>query len=152
MTLLSTPISPLVLFPIRNWKPEAVAVRFLRNCPEILAEAGENADVGPVERPSRSQEIARRLQAGESPFGTNAENEGEKSRFTMLPAGTTRERLKISGSKRGFEAEVTLEKRVWGEVDSSIYYVVTGVKYKNAGDHWINVPIGWTDNYFLLFK
>lgn len=145
-------LAPMLLFPFRNWKPTTVAERFLKNCPEIKAEAGEITTVGRFDVPSRSQEIARRLQAGESLSEVGVAKDGENSRFSLLPAGMTLERLKVSGSKREVEAEVSLEKGYMGDYDTSVYYVVTGVKFRDEGGNWINVPIGWTDNYFLLFK
>ena len=146
-------MAPMALFPVRNWNPRAVAVRYLKSSPAIKAEAGDIANVAPFEVPSRSQQIARRLQAGEYPFPPDPEKkDGEIPRVTRLPDGTTRERLKVTGAKREFEAEVYLERRYFGDANTAEYYVVAEVKFKNEGDQWINVPIGWTDNYFLLFK
>ncbi len=142
-------VATWMLHPIRNSKPEPVAVRFLRNCNEIKTEAGEIANVGKPERPPMSQQIARRLQAGEYPF---EKEDGENSRFSMLPAGTTVERLRVTGSKREFEAEVSLKKHALDGNETSVYYIVTAAKFQDVGNNWVDVPIGWTDNYFLLFK
>ncbi len=142
-------VTTFVLYPIRNWKPETVAVRYLNNSPEIKAEAGEIVNIGPIDALSESQKIARRMQAGESPYEKES---GDSSRFAKLPAGITNVRLKVKGAKREVEAEVSLERGLLDMNETSVYYTVTAMRFKDESGNWVAVPIGWSENYFLLFK
>ena len=146
----------MLLYPIRNSKPDEVAIRFVRNNEIIKSAIGEITNIigfgQGLEITNRSQEIARKLQNGEKLSEINHSKVKDNQVVLVSDGYGSWNSGKLIGSKRTIEVSLYLRKHLAGEFGNSFYYTVTEAKYKDESGEWKNIPIGWLENYFLLYK
>lgn len=147
-------ISTWMLYPLRNHKSNDVAIRFLKNNENIRSEIGEITKIigYGLELPNKSKEIAQKLKNGENLSDLNTSKENNNSQFALTSDGYgSWQSGKLIGSKKTIKVSLYLRKGEFGDF-SQIYYTVTEAKYRDENGDWKNIPIGWLENYFLLFK
>lgn len=148
-------IASWMLYPIRNSKLDEVAIRFIKNNKKLITEVGENPKIVGYgfELPNRSQEIAQKLKNGEnlSEANTSKKTDISKVVLTRHSDGFWKSG-KLIGSNHTIEVTLYLQMNGYGDFGDNFYYTVTKAKYREKDGEWKEMPIGWLENYFLLFK
>jgi hypothetical protein len=142
-----------MLYPLRNSNSWEIAERFLRNSELIKGEAGEIIEIRGLspDLTYRSEQIAKGLKNGESLSDINKKLAAEKIELIIKRDDYFAETCKINGSKRTIEFQIYFKKHQWFDRDI-YYYVIKEAFYRDEAGNWHNIPIGWFDNYALLFK
>ncbi len=150
-------ISTWILYPIRNWKSNDVAIRYVRNNEIIKSEIGEITKIIgfgllDLNLPTRSEEIARKLRTGESLANINTSKAKDNSNSVLISDDYgSWHSAKVIGSKKTIEVKLYVRRKEFGDF-SQIYYTINEAKYLDETGNWQDIPVGWLENYFLLFK
>src|SRR5688500_10951226 len=132
-SLIFAVVATWMLYPVRNYKPDDVAVRFIKNNDDIRSEVGEITKIVGfgLNVPDRSTEIAQRLKNGEKLFDENAAKENGKSQAVLNgDKNGSRRSGKLIGSKKTIEVQLYLKR--YDYVKSGIsYYKVAEAKYRD---------------------
>lgn len=146
-------IATFMLYPFRNGETWVVAERFLRNNELIKSEAGDIKDIRGMspDISYRSEQIADGLKRGENLSDVYNSKDFKKPELVIKREGYIAETGKLNGSKKSVEFQIYFEKIEWFN-RGIYYYVVREAIYRDEAGNWQNIPIGWTDNYFLLYK
>lgn len=149
--VVTTFVSSLILYSVRNVDSKIVAQRFIENNKTILTEAGEINFDKDLNINSKSEEIAQRIRENKNPFSNKEEKKEDNFRMLSDEKGVLHS-LKIVGSNKTIEVEIYLLRNTSHFEGGYTYYTISKAKFRDLGGEWKNVEIGWFENYFLLFK
>lgn len=145
------------VYAFKSWDSDVVATRFIKQNKQINLEVGGIKKIEGIgynsEKPSPSEEIAKRLKSNKFPIIKKKETDEKNQKLRLMSDDYgVWKNGRVIGNKKEIEIEIYLERHYANpSYENSVYFKVTKGKYRDESGKWKEIQIGWFENFFTLF-